>query len=229
MIIVPKLELKKKSDIELDEYAEDRNADLATNPDFPVTDPLVADVEAKRVLFRNAIIAAIEGTKAKTQTKNQLRRELSLMLTNLADDVAKKSNGDLAKYLSSGFSAKKVATPTGQPAAPLNFLLKFTKNDNEGELLATWKKVESAKIYQVMIGTSPTPPASPGSGTNPGTPTSGPMPVPGNDWRLAGETTAARLVIQNLVSGTKYYARVRAIGTKGVSSPWSDIAAKICP
>lgn len=229
MKIVPKLELKKKSDIELDEFTEDRVDDLTGNANFPVTDPALADVEAKRVLFHDAVLAAINGTPAQTQTKNQLRDELELMDTNLAFDVAKRSNGDLAKYLSSGFSAKKQPVPAGQPNTPIDFLLVFTKNQEEGKLLAKWKKVENAKIYEVMIGTTPYPPddsANPSSGS-PAPPMPG--PDPSKDWGIAGAPTAAKLVITELTSGTKYYARARAIGTGGSVSGWSDIASKMCP
>ncbi|MFI5219249.1 MAG: hypothetical protein ACHQNT_07140 [Bacteroidia bacterium] len=204
IIIIPKLELKKKSDSEFDEYVLDKIGKVPVN--FPVTDPTIANVTTKHTAYHDAVVKAIDGTKADTDDKNTLRRELSIMTTNLANDCARRSDGDTAKFLSTGFAMKSQGSPVGILPAPQDFVLKA--GDNEREMDTNWKKVDKADKYQVRLGIDPENPDS---------------------WMIEAIVSPSKAHFTGLESGKKYYARVRAIGSKGLYGNWSDISSKRCP
>lgn len=203
-IIIPKLELRKKSDSELDEYTLDKIGKVPTG--FPVTDPTILDVTAKHTAYHDAIVKATDGTKADTDDKNTLRRQLSIMLTNLAYDCARRSNGNTTKFLTTGFAMKAKGSPIGILPAPLDFSLQA--GANEGEMDTKWKKVDKADKYQVRIGLDPENPDS---------------------WIIEAIVSPSKAHFTGLESGKKYYGRVRAIGSKGLYGNWSDISSKRCP
>lgn len=79
---------------------------------------------------------------------------------------------------------------------------------SEGELDGSWDRVNKAKNYEVQI--SDDPPSS-------------------NSWRAGDIVSASRVTLTGLTSGAKIWMRVRALGPKGLKSPWSDPAVKRVP
>ena len=203
-IIIPKLELRKKTDSEFDEYVLDKIQKVPVN--FPVTDPTIADVTLKHTDYHKAVVKAIDGTKADTDDKNTQRRELGIMTTNLANDCARRSNGDTTMFLTTGFAVKSPGSPTGILPAPQNF--RFLAGDNEGEMKTDWKRVPKAKSYEVRLGTDAANPDS---------------------WIIIKIVSGSKVLYTGLESGIKYYGRVRAIGSRGLNGGWSDISSKRCP
>ncbi len=224
MIITPKLGLAAKSYSEFDTYGADIIDALNGNMNFPITEPTLPMVTAKHGQYHTAMLAAIGGNTQQRQTRNQFRDELHVMLTNLANDVAARSNGDLAIYMTSGFDYRRPPVPSGDPVAPQNFRIVYT--ENEGELVFRCNKAANAIMYEVWLGTTPTPPASGGSGSGGGTPTPGPTP---GGWTKVSESTSTTALVSGLISGTRYYANVIAKGRKNKSSSASNTATKICP
>jgi|GEM_PF-1928060 len=222
--IVPSLKLAKKSDIEFDEYVADKleSLDPLNNPNFPILDPDLATVTAKHSAYNHAVLAADGGNTQQRQTRDQLRDELHVIVTNLAYDVAKKSNNNLAIYMTSGFDYRRPSVPAGDPVSAENF--RFAFNKNEAELVTRHQKAANAVIYELWIGTTPVPPAAGGGGPTPPTP-----PVPGATWWKEAETSATTYVVTGLTSGTRYYGMVITKGRKNKSSAPSNIATKICP
>jgi len=85
--------------------------------------------------------------------------------------------------------------------APQNLVADF--GALEGTSVLNWGSVRGGKSYLVDCASN----------------SNGP-------WTQVAVTTDTQAVISNLVSGTKYYFRVRALGAAGLG-PWSDIAAKM--
>lgn len=219
MIITPKLGLAAKSFSEFDTYSADIVDALTGNINFPITEPAIAMVTAKQLQYHTAMLAAIGGNSQQRQTRNQFRDEMHIMLTNLANDVASRSNNDLAIYMTSGFDYRRPPVPSGDPVAPQNFRIVY--NEHEGELVCRCNKAANAVMYEIWMGTTSTPPASGGSNPTPG-------PIPGG-WVKVSESTSTSATITGLVSGTRYYAHVIAKGRRNKSSSPSNTATKICP
>ncbi len=215
MIITPRLFLKEKNHAEFDEFGANIIQALNGNINFPVTEPDLPAVTAKHALYHAAINAATGGTTAQRIVRDDLRKEFHVMITNLAYDVASRSNGNLAIYVTSGFDYRRPPVPKGDPGSAPNF--HFEYNENEGELVSKHGKAANALMYELWLGTTPVPPAS-GGGT----------PTPG-DWAKVSENTATKVVLTGLTSGTRYYGYVITKGGKNKSSAPSNIATKICP
>ncbi len=219
MIITPRLFLAKKNHAEFDEFGADIIQALTGNINFPVTEPDLLTVTAKHAQYHTAINAATGGTSAQRIVRDDLRKEFHVMITNLAYDVASRSNGNLAVYVTSGFDYRRPPVPKGDPGSAPNF--HFEYNENEGELVSKHGKAANALMYELWLGTTPVPPASGG-----GTPTPGPTP---GGWAKVSETTTTKVVLTGLTSGTRYYGYVITKGRKNKSSAPSNIATKICP
>jgi hypothetical protein len=103
-----------------------------------------------------------------------------------------------------------VTTATHTPAPGVSQLENLILNAGKmpGSLAAKCNPDASAKTYEWQTTT--------------GDPVTGP-------YVTFKTTTAARVTITGLTSGTRVWVRVRAIGTKGIEGPWSDPAMKIVP
>lgn len=204
-IIIPALLLAKKRDDELLTYAESIMESLTGNANFPTTTPPLGDVQDAVDDYSGKLSKSFDGTKADTNAKVESRVTLERLLTALAVDVVRQSAGDLTKYLTSGFSAKRPATPSGVLPMPQSFRLKA--GENEGEINLSCRKVGNNHGYEFWLGTDP---------VNP------------DEWTLKRSSSSSKAVVMGLVSGTKYYGRCRAIGSRGRFGDWSDISSKRC-
>ena len=75
-----------------------------------------------------------------------------------------------------------------------------------GVVFLTWAPVKKATTYYVERATS----------------------IEAPDWQTAGSSTKAKLRLNGLVSGTRYWFRVRGIGTRG-PGVWSNPISRIAP
>ena len=200
--IIPKLGLHDIPDGDLEEYTLDKvtKIDAAGSP-FSGLDPSTAEVAGKADDYKNALVAADNGTVAQTEAKNVLRSELEAMLTQQAQHCSDIANGNLTIYLLSGYEAKDSGgSPVGELAKP--DLMKVDPTDNEGELKVDWDTIDHAQNYTVRAYTDPADPE--GS-------------------KLAEEIVSpSRANLQGLPSGEKILVDVRANGGSTGHGPWSD-------
>ncbi|MCG3164618.1 MAG: hypothetical protein POELPBGB_00377 [Bacteroidia bacterium] len=226
MKIIPRLFLKLMNYEVFDEFVKFIITMLTGNVNFPVTNPTLADVQTKSDAYHAIVIICKDGNgnKVQRQQRKQLRDELHTMITDLAYDVATRSLGDLAIYLTSGFDYKRPRVPAGDLTAPGNNRLAYT--ENSGELVNRHNKVNGALLYVVMVGITAVPPevsatAMLASGPAPG-------PTPGQDWWIAGVSSSTKFTITGLTPGTMYYTRCLAIGSGGDKiGPWSSVVGKM--
>ncbi len=150
-------------------------------------------------------LTAIAMMESNLEAERTLVREnettLVDALTQLANYVETTANGDASVIQLSGFDLANEPTPIGPLPPPENLL--GSTADIEGNVDLKWKRVKGAKSYIVECATDP-------SGV----------------WLQSGVTTRTTLVCAGLVSGTKYWFRVRAVGAAGLSG-WSDPAQKM--
>jgi hypothetical protein len=115
------------------------------------------------------------------------------------------SGGDAAKIESAGMSVRSDRTPPQVPAQVLNLVL--TAGDFPGTLDVAFDPQAGAKSYEAQ--TSPDPMTEP-------------------SWAFKMSLAKSSGTIAGLTSGSKVWARVRAVGAAGVG-PWSDPATKVVP
>ena len=215
--IIPKLELHKLRDDELDEYAQEKidkinlaNSGGGAHPFDPVT-PTTSTVNDKNIEWRAALVAADDGTVADTAFKDQKRKELEALLTLQAQSCATLANGNLALYLTTGYEAKNTAgAPTGQLPAVTGLELFY--GDSDGELKASWNIMEDAENFSVQAF------------SDAGNPDTSILKE-----YIIGKIGKSKTTLDGLPSGQKIFVRVRANGGSTGHGAWSDLAEKRVP
>lgn len=144
--------------------------------------------------------------KALTDQQTALRTALGGLLDGLGTTVEKGSDGDAVTIQQYGYDVRDVSTtPNGQLAQPQNLVV--LAGDNDGELDPDWDSVKGTKTYELQSSHDPIAPTS---------------------WTAAAMVTKSKATVPGLTTGTKYWFRVRAIGSAG-PGPWSDPATKVAP
>ena len=179
------------------------------NPNATGSDPtLIQITTAADTLETKALDAKNKRDASETATtqQNTAENEADRLITKFAKFVENKADGDAAKIQSCGLAVRAAAsTPIGQLVQAKNLVA--LAGDNDGELDTDWDSVKGAKTYELQ------------SSHDPITPTS---------WTAAAMVTKSKATVPGLVTGTKYWFRVRAIGSAG-PGPWSDPATKVAP
>lgn len=200
--IIPVLKLSKIADGDLEEYALDKVSKINdAGSVFTGLDPSPAELEGQANTYKDALVAADEGTKADTEEKNVQRGLLEAMLTKQATNVAEIADGNLVTFLSSGYEAKDTsAPPVGELDRPDMHSVEPTAN--EGELKCNWSSVDHKQNYTIRAYTDPADPE--GS-------------------KLKEEIISpSKATLQGLPSGAQIYVDVRANGGSTGHGPWSD-------
>ena len=189
------LQFTHLSDADLDEFASNVIISLTGNASFPTPSvPLIA-LTAGQTAFHTALIAAANGGKILTATKNQKRGVLEDMLRQEATYVQGIASQNLPMLLSSGFDASSINHSSAQLDAPAVVNL---DNGLSSELVLRMQPVVNAKSYEVQTKN-------------------------GGGWTPAGIfTQARRITLSGLTPGQVYSVQSRAIGGSTGYSDWSD-------
>ena len=181
---------------------------MTGNASFPTPDPPLADVTAavdKLEDDYNDAQGKRQTAQAATNQQNLSEAEVDRLATALGGYVDGVAKGDETIILSAGMSTKAAATPVGPLPAPS--ALGAAGGDMEGEIDLNWQPLKGARSYTVVKSTT-------GNVANAG------------DWTPAATGTRSKATVSGLVSGTRYWFRVAAIGSAG-QGPWSDPATAI--
>jgi len=199
-----KLGLSKSNPANTAQFADGIVESMTGNANFPSPDPTLPTLTGDAQAIRDKQ-AEIEAKEAELSV---LRGQLGTLnetaknnIRKLADHVEDKCDGNVDKLRSSGFSL--VGDPTPRGPLPQVQNLRVQTSDNEGQLGVRYNPIIGAASYVVEYSTSPDGP-----------------------WTQATITTRASHTITGLTSGTKYWLRVRAVGTTGFG-PWSDPACRM--
>jgi hypothetical protein len=122
-----------------------------------------------------------------------------------ATAVQLQTGGIAEQILSTGYKVKAEPSPVAPPAQVQN--LKLVAGAEEGTLKASWKRVHSAKSYEIQ------------SSADPITPTS---------WVDQGDSSKTQVLLNSFTSGQRIWVHVRAFGAGGYGA-WSDPSVKTVP
>ena len=181
---------------------------MTGNANFTTPDPaLTAVTTALNDLESayNTAQAVRDVAKTKTDLQDIADRLVDTILASEASYVQNKTEGDAVKIQSAGMDVRNPSDPIGNLPAPGN--ISATEGDLDGEIDAHWNRVKGAKSYVVQRTTTPTDAAS---------------------WGNPAISTKSKITLTGLVTGTKYYLRVAAIGAAGQGA-WSELASKVAP
>lgn len=200
-----KLELQAKDPQEMVQFAGSVVTAMTGNTNFATPTPALGVVSAKQAELDAKIKArdALEQQKEQATTQiGVLEGELSALLTQLGNYVESTSGGDAAIIQSAGMDIRDEATPITELDRPTG--LSATHGDNDGEIDLDWNRVKGTKSYEVQMSTD------------------------ASTWQHAAISTKSKTTVDGLTSGTKYWFRVRAVGSN-TKSPWSDPATSVAP
>ena len=208
--INPSLHLGDVRDGDLENYTREKLEKLTGNPNYPA-DGAFPEKEAVTFALSEyvpALAKAEDGDSADTEDKDAKRILLENALTALAIRCSQIANGSMAKFLSSGFEARKEREAGGVLTAPEN--LSARDGTQDGSVALEWNPLDDAKSFVVEITETPNDEAS----YAPVLPEHG------------GVSTKSETQITELTPGKRYWFRVAGINTEGIGK-WSVPATRI--
>lgn len=202
------LDLASRTDVNVAAFAEAHTTAMDGNPNFP--DPVPNDADFAFFLTDfEGYLSKMENLKIEmknlTEQKDRSRAALSAALTQRAQYVEMKSNGNPDVIATSGLPLRKSRTPVGQLPWPQN--LKVEQSQIVGELIVKWAAVSKARGYLLqcaeVVADKP------------------------REWAnvyTGGKATSAQ---KPLTPGKTYEFRVAAIGGSTGQSEFSPVVSRM--
>lgn len=162
---------------------------------FPITDPTMLTIQTGLIAFQTSL----SGTNS--SLRDTTRAALTNLLQQLAPNLEKTANGNMAMLSETGFDLRKSPVhSTMPPTIPGNLRVKST--GIAGQVQAKCAASDGADAYVLEY-------------------TLDPMAGPWTE--IDPVTNSQNILISGLTRGKDYYFRVRGIGANGTSG-WSDVA-----
>ena len=180
---------------------------ITGNPNFPTPNPAPAALntaaDALETNYNDAQAARL-ASKSKTALQDEQSAMVDLLVAQLASYVDNTSSGNAEKIESAGFATRATPSPVGELPAPTD--VQVLPSEHSGSAEVSWSPLRGAKAY--IIERTPES-ASP-------------------NWGVIGTSTRSKASLNSMVSGTKYWFRVAAVGAAGQSA-WSDPVPLFAP
>ncbi|MBU6399112.1 MAG: fibronectin type III domain-containing protein [Verrucomicrobia bacterium] len=208
MKIQVKLELKGKTDAELERFSRDHIDKMAVNTAFATPTPGAAEFKSAHDAFAAALGDCDQAQKTaqeKTRIKDAKRDALESALTQRAHYIESLPGVTADQVLSAGFAVKAAGAASATPDKVVN--LSLTTGDSGGEVDAQWNRVLGARSYEVQFSADPFAEAT---------------------WHNGTSVTRSKTSLHSLTTGTKTWVRARAIAAGGPGA-WSDPAQITVP
>jgi len=193
------------------EYARNVLKMMGANDLFKDMDPSL--VVATQIVndYESAFNDAAGGGKLFTSRKKAKEAAVDSMLKTLGNYVDKKANGDINIIQAAGMNSQKTSSPAVLPPAPTVFTavpltkggVKVSCNTIKGSHLNLW---EGFSVAGSAADVTPTE----------------------AQWTVIAQTTKHHFILNNLISGTRYFFRMRAAGVAG-NGAYSHVISIIAP
>lgn len=193
-----KMELSKKNNLQLADYAQGYVDDTTGNPHFTSPQPPLAEVSASVAAFTaklNEVSSMESALRSKITERNTLRADLEKLLNACAFYVQQTSNGNKAIIQSSGLGVRNPRTNVLTLTAPTN--LRLSLDSEAGQMRIQWNRVTHAMTYELQCSLDVTP----------------------RVWETI-QASSRTTALKNLEVGHTYVFRVCAVGSPGRSN-WS--------
>ncbi len=182
---------------------------MTGNPNFAAPSPALATLKQGVDTLEHAYKQAKQTrdlAKEQTTVANEKEAALDALVMQEANYVQNVTAGDKAKIESAGFNVRNAAAPIGPLPAPTN--VRVAPTETAGALTMSWQGVHGARAYNVQRALD--------TGHE-------------LEWNTVLSTSrATRVQVNSMISGTRYWFRVAAIGAAG-EGPFSDPISKIAP
>jgi hypothetical protein len=182
---------------------------LRDNPYFPNPPVDLAALQANIDRYSALLSAALDRSKTVILQRNSMRRELEIMVLQLAHYVEAASRNDPAIFATSGFERQPSQHIPATPLPPAR-ILKIGHGSNSGVVRVTFTpSLRKVKHYELRYAIQDSD-AIPDTWTK----------------ELFGSVNGP-VTVRNLQPGATYAFQVRALGLLGFTD-WSDAATFIC-
>jgi hypothetical protein len=165
------------------------------NPPFAITD-LKDAVGSLNTIHTTAVKTRSVIDFAIERSLVEIVKDMLRQLGNYVDMIAK---GDENVILAAGMAASKTREKNPPPEQVSQFVAKYT--GIPGTVLIQWKRPKYAKYFRVYMTTDPV----------------------NEPWRLLDTIPTRKMMVNNLITGKKFYFKVVPVGTAGIG-PDSIIA-----
>ena len=180
---------------------------MTGNPTYTTPVPSLASITTAATALEtsyNAAQAARMSSKQATSDMKDKKAALSALINQEAAYVQNTSAGDKTKIESAGFETTNPNPPIGDLPAPTDVVL--NTNVNPGNMAIRWKPVRGAASYIVERAADAAP----------------------TDYTAVANPTMAKALVNTMVSGTRYWFRIAAVGASGIGE-WTLPVAKFAP
>jgi hypothetical protein len=191
----------KKTAVKVVSLARTAVVKLTVNANFPDLPVLLANITAQAVRTENAITAAADKSRTALAVLRAEKETLAEMLRTTAEYVNTTAAGNEAVLLTSGFEISKTPETNQQPTAITGIEAFYT--NIAGTIRLLWKGSRHVRYFNVFMSVDN-----------------------GQTWTMLNTVIGRRLLVEQLVSGTRYQFKVIPVGVAGVG-PASDIASQI--
>jgi len=141
------------TDAELSAKAKEVESSVTSNLNFPNAVNNLTKLATAKTEYDESLVMASTGDTTKIALKNEKRKNLVDVLTELARYVEMAANGNRFILLSSGFEISKEHPATVILNVPQN--LKLSDGNESGELYLTFNSVNGAKSYMYQSSIDP--------------------------------------------------------------------------
>jgi len=201
--IIPKLGLQRMSQGGLISFSRHVLQEMTDNENFLSPLPPLSELSSAIDNYFNAFEFSQGSRRAHTQFKKQTRWVVEDILTLMAYYCVLESKGDATKFLSSGFSKK--GGNENKVLLPAPHALSAKDGPWEGTIRLKWKMSAPCRSYMIEMTDNV---------------------MEEMRWKQIGTSSKTKLLIKNLESAKRYWFRVCAFNSSGVSAP-SQPASRI--
>ena len=140
--LIPRLGLSKLNALAFAQFVAYIITALNGNAAFTTPAPTLVALQAKLTELKNAIVDVDARVAGAIMLRDQIRNELVIMLTQLANYCVVAAAGDPAIFLTSGFDLRRLPQPAPDP---------LVLTGDETELRLLFDPVAYAKSYEIFM------------------------------------------------------------------------------